>query len=378
MQAKLNDHFEFPRTLDLWPYSVYGRAEAAAAATAAQAALNKPGTEGETATTRTVKPADTSSGLPADADHASFIFELAGIVIHMGTAVGGHYYSYIRERAAGGVLTDRWMEFNDASVLPWEASDANLESDCFGGVEVYRSGGVTYTTWVNGVAQKMTTQSYTTERVRSASAFCLIYDRAPRERALEILRPTSIARRVPPPSQSSGHGSFGIVSHRENTHGYDAGGAPVRFEIAGNPVLRAIFGDYVRALHGGSSDHARLSARSPVPSALLSEIRQENLEFWKQRTVCEDAYVSFVENLVTAAAPPPAPGLVTDLPLAVPYPWGGVCDWVTAAELGGPAMPAIRLAIAFILNTFAEKVRWIVSLEMGLHSALRAHFHCQL
>ena len=50
------------------------------------------------------------------------------MVIHSGTANGGHYFSYINERG-----TDTWCEFNDWCVSPWDVS--KMEEDCFGGEE---------------------------------------------------------------------------------------------------------------------------------------------------------------------------------------------------------------------------------------------------
>lgn len=37
-------------------------------------------------------------------------YKLKGVVIHMGNAEAGHYYSYIEERDNQG----KWFEFNDS------------------------------------------------------------------------------------------------------------------------------------------------------------------------------------------------------------------------------------------------------------------------
>lgn len=69
---KFNDYFEFPRDLDMEPYTVSGLAKL----------------EGEI----------------IDWDHEEAIkgtctkYQLTGIVVHSGQASGGHYYSYILHR----------------------------------------------------------------------------------------------------------------------------------------------------------------------------------------------------------------------------------------------------------------------------------------
>ncbi len=46
------------------------------------------------------------------------LYHLAGVIVHSGQANGGHYYSFIRERSACGVLQEpaKWMKFDDNDV----------------------------------------------------------------------------------------------------------------------------------------------------------------------------------------------------------------------------------------------------------------------
>ncbi|KAK9775074.1 hypothetical protein SCAR479_08348 [Seiridium cardinale] len=90
---KINDHFAFPKEIDLGPFKV--------------------------------EHLTNSSGEPE-----SDIFELVGVLVHSGTAESGHYYSYIRERPSSS-SDQSWFEFNDDTVSAWDPT--NLEGSCFGG-----------------------------------------------------------------------------------------------------------------------------------------------------------------------------------------------------------------------------------------------------
>lgn len=95
IRSKINDRFEFPHEIDMSPYNVDY--------------LKNP-------------------EQPPTPD----MFELVGVLVHSGTAESGHYYSYIRERPVNLIGSERWVEFNDADVAPFDIS--NLADQCFGGL----------------------------------------------------------------------------------------------------------------------------------------------------------------------------------------------------------------------------------------------------
>lgn len=56
-------------------------------------------------------------------------YDLIGVTVHTGTADGGHYYSFIRDRTTPN--RDKWFFFNDAEVKPFDPNQ--LAAECFGG-----------------------------------------------------------------------------------------------------------------------------------------------------------------------------------------------------------------------------------------------------
>lgn len=121
-RQKLNDKFEFPHSLDLYPFSTEGVAwadaqakrvaEAQAAAAAASASQEDAGSSevagGGTPVEKSEPARAPSPVVLAELPRTYnlhppeyYEFELAGVVIHLGTADSGHYYSLIRERGTG-------------------------------------------------------------------------------------------------------------------------------------------------------------------------------------------------------------------------------------------------------------------------------------
>ena len=137
---KLNDFYEFPEELNLYPY-----------------------------TTENLNPTNfTQSQMGNNVNNTSFPpsyynYFLSGVVIHQGVADGGHYYSLIKDRSKKGKPSEcPWFEFNDSRVTPFEFS--KLSNVAFGG---------TYETTVvdkEGIRRKE-------KRPKSTNAYILIYER---------------------------------------------------------------------------------------------------------------------------------------------------------------------------------------------------------
>lgn len=104
-RLKLNDRCEFPFELDMEPYTQEGLE-----------AIEKRKDPEFTDVIDPIHPPE------------YYKYKLKGVVVHMGTADSGHYYSFIQDRTK---LEDTWYEFNDTVVRPFNIS--GMEEEAFGG-----------------------------------------------------------------------------------------------------------------------------------------------------------------------------------------------------------------------------------------------------
>uniref|UniRef100_A0A671TG38 ubiquitinyl hydrolase 1 n=1 Tax=Sinocyclocheilus anshuiensis TaxID=1608454 RepID=A0A671TG38_9TELE len=116
---KFNDYFEFPRELDMEPYTVAGVAK-----------LEGSDVHPEN---QVVQQNELSEPEPP----CSSRYRLVGVLVHSGQASGGHYYSYIIQRNGGGGgegERNRWYKFDDGDVTECKMDDdEEMKNQCFGG-----------------------------------------------------------------------------------------------------------------------------------------------------------------------------------------------------------------------------------------------------
>eukprot|EP00475_Leptophrys_vorax_P020686 TRINITY_DN28363_c0_g1_i1.p1 TRINITY_DN28363_c0_g1~~TRINITY_DN28363_c0_g1_i1.p1 ORF type:complete len:1542 (+),score=408.46 TRINITY_DN28363_c0_g1_i1:345-4628(+) len=125
MNEKLNDRFEFFQELNLEPYTKEGMARKDAKK------KGKPVSADDGKGDADAKPNEVEAPLTDEEIYtvhpkSYYEFQLVGVVIHVGNAQAGHYYSIIRERGS-----DKWLEFNDSTVRPFDIK--SLPEEAFGG-----------------------------------------------------------------------------------------------------------------------------------------------------------------------------------------------------------------------------------------------------
>ncbi|CAG4931724.1 unnamed protein product [Parnassius apollo] len=119
LKEKVNTHFSFPMRLDMSGYVEKHLMPAQYQEEKRKSEELKKDCEGS--------PSAESEDNSEFEEH--YEYELIGVTVHTGTADGGHYYSFIREREREHA--DRWLLFNDAEVKPFDP--AHIAAECFGG-----------------------------------------------------------------------------------------------------------------------------------------------------------------------------------------------------------------------------------------------------
>ncbi|KAG8511338.1 putative ubiquitin carboxyl-terminal hydrolase FAF-Y [Galemys pyrenaicus] len=113
---KFNDYFEFPRELDMEPYTVRGVAKLEENNLNTDNQLTQQNTQSESETSESTK------------------YRLVGVLVHSGQASGGHYYSYIIQRNGVEGERNHWYKFDDGDVTECKMDDdEEMKNQCFGG-----------------------------------------------------------------------------------------------------------------------------------------------------------------------------------------------------------------------------------------------------
>ena len=116
LKEKVNTHFSFPFRLDMQPYMEHNLIPKD------KEEMSDNSNEKKDEKKEPEKPVEENDG-------KSYEYELIGVTVHTGTADGGHYYAFIRDRY--GINKDKWYSFNDAEVKPFDPNQ--IASECFGG-----------------------------------------------------------------------------------------------------------------------------------------------------------------------------------------------------------------------------------------------------
>ena len=154
-RIKLNDRMSFPQRLDLNGFvakegkecafvrrqsmsggllSRAGRLATASASASTPNGLSSTSSPSDADSARGEAAAATEAGESGSEDQSTgpYVYELFSIMVHSGSAIGGHYYAYIRSFESG-----KWYSFNDQTVA--SITDEDIKKT-FGGTQRSTSG----------------------------------------------------------------------------------------------------------------------------------------------------------------------------------------------------------------------------------------------
>ncbi|CAF4573224.1 unnamed protein product [Rotaria sp. Silwood1] len=256
---KFDDYFKFPFILNMEPYTLEGVNKRESFIEHDDLVTNTNGCNSSSTTIGNNKSISrTTSSLSNPSNTMPTInYELVGIVIHSGQANAGHYYSFIKDtRCRYSNNTNQWYRFNDTTVEEIQLTEQMLEEECFGGT--FR-------------VQKDNNNNTNDERTRFWSAYMLIY---------QCIEPLKLL--PPPPSIPSSPNTNRLTTR--NT----------RLNHSNQRDSLSQLADLVV-----QSEHNDLfKIKKPlISSRVLNCVKDENLEFLKNRdTYCDD-YFQFIYKL---------------------------------------------------------------------------------
>ena len=340
-QVKLDDFFEFPRDLSLWDYTLYGRKDR-------DTPVQTAGGEVHTSAEEEASAAAVDYTVPTSVKQDDFEYTLVGVVVHTGTAQGGHYYSYIRERSATGP-TDRWLLFNDSNVTEWD--DAELETATFGGeYERAASRYVGFGNTSNGAAYGGARGGGSTYKVsRSANGFLLFYDKVQPAPAAAAAAPEASAATAADGAAQSDDAIIAAASS---------------------------FAAKMRSRYQGAS--VAIENRVKVPEELYRTIWKDNLAFWRRNLTMNRTYIDFLASFVDQITARSRAQREAGGSTAVTYPSAGFVDDADAQEQTGGNLPVLRLLTRFVLHTLArshfkhELPKWIARIQRLIGADVRS------
>ena len=264
---KFDDHFKFPLVLNMDPYTLDGvnkRESFVEHDDLVKASNGNSHSEPLTNSSSTTTSSESKS-LPRSSSSLTgptINYELIGIVIHSGQANAGHYYSFIKDiRRRHSNNNNQWYRFNDTSVEEIQLTEQMLEEECYGGT--FRS--------------NKDNPNSSDERIRFWNAYMLIY---------QCIEPSKLL--PPPPVPSSPSPNRSISGPRAMP------GSAVRVQRSTQRDSLSQLADLVV-----QSEHSDLfKIEKPlIPSGVLACVKDENLEFLKNRdTYCDD-YFHFIYKL---------------------------------------------------------------------------------
>lgn len=259
-KVKVNDFLEFPNKLNIEPYTQQGMRKAEKA--------KKNGNEES-------QDKDQKEEEAHEYPPSYFEYKLTGVVIHLGFADSGHYYSLIQDHELTDIPEDkRWYEFNDHLVSNFDPK--NIPSVAFGGEEKWKYYNVG--------------EHSSTEKIKNA--YLLFYER------IEHFNEEQTA----PKKQESASKATKEEDAKEagdESQTLNTTQATYETQIVDErpPVVRKLTSD--STVDSVKRDEDSLEDLKNVPQEFLKELMEKNQKFHTHRNIFSQEYFDFVEEIIT-------------------------------------------------------------------------------
>ena len=217
-------------------------------------------------------------------------YYLVGVIIHIGSADSGHYYSYINNiREGEGNINyfnpkdenclNSWLEFNDSTISQFDIQ--NLENEAFGGSYDDDNNYSNYRGWI---------------REKSNNAYLLVYERL-------VKNPYIVYIQKPISDNNSNIIEFNESEEKKIFKDYDM----MRFYDKNN--LNEYFNKcnelYMKIFHNLKTDEYFkfkpfyfYKNNRKVPKIYYDEIMNDNKNFEKIKNISESQYTNFNNNII--------------------------------------------------------------------------------
>ena len=187
LRMKVNDRCAFPTSLDMTPFMdhvLHPRQKSTTTTPTEDAADAADSTKVDDDEVSITDNSDTDQMVEEEQQTMNCQYNLAGVVVHTGTAESGHYYSFIRDRfhslgrttlPPDDQLEGKWYQFNDSTIEPFDP--AEMADHCFGGFDQFTQ------------PDPNTHQPVTRYFPRPHSAYMLFYERV-EDRVIPPVKPS--------------------------------------------------------------------------------------------------------------------------------------------------------------------------------------------
>jgi ubiquitin C-terminal hydrolase len=218
-------------------------------------------------------------------------YHLVGVVVHMGSAEAGHYYSYINTERGGEENvayfnpkdeshSNSWLEYNDSYISKFNVN--KLEDECYGG-SYDNDREKSENTWAN----------FNRGGEKTKSAYMLVYERRIKTPIKIVIEPSTIDTT-----------STNIISYKEEESAkvrkendlcrYNTD-SPTYSEIR-DKIFSSIFYDVAKNEYYSLQPY--YNKQRLIPQKYYLEIMEDNSVFQKHQNISDERFVSFFDNVI--------------------------------------------------------------------------------